>query len=254
MIISNKLNITYNAIMPDGKVISGSAESNTVTTEILTYSVLKDIRPDKTTVRIGESVLYTVTITDNSSTKLFNNSFAISHPDGASYVADSVKINGVAQPSYDPVIGFVLPDLNPDDTVIIEYELKADKPITVTHFAMLQYTVNDPLRSNVNYTENTDAVSLTVISDRVDVVKTVDKSYACKGEQLHYTINVINTGNIAKTDLVFKDPIPVGTTFVENSIRVNGIAYSSYNPETGFVLRKLSPGEKTTIEFDVKVN
>lgn len=173
MIISNKLNITYNAIMPDGKIIAESTESNTVTTEILTYSVLKDIRPDKTTVRIGESVLYTVTITNNSSTKLLNNSFAISHPDGASYVAGSVKINGVAQPNYDPVTGFMLPDLNPDDTVIIEYELKADKPITapVTHFATLQYTVNDPFRSNdVSYTENTDAVSITTQSNQVQTV------------------------------------------------------------------------------------
>lgn len=175
--------------MPDGKIIAESTESNTVTTEILTYSVLKDIRPDKTTVRIGGSVLYTVTITNNSSTKLFNNSFAISRPDGASYVAGSVKINGVAQPSYNPVTGFMLPDLNPDDTAIIKYELKADKPTTVpvTHFATLQYTVNDPFRSNVSYTENTDAVSLIVIPDKINnQVQTVIRQPYYNAETIYY--------------------------------------------------------------------
>ena len=50
MIISNKLNITYLIIMPDGETARAITESNTVNTEILSYSVPKIISSEKTTV------------------------------------------------------------------------------------------------------------------------------------------------------------------------------------------------------------
>lgn len=51
MLIPNKSNITYRAILPDSKRISEKTESNTVITEILSFSISKAIRSDKTTVR-----------------------------------------------------------------------------------------------------------------------------------------------------------------------------------------------------------
>lgn len=257
MIIPNKLNITYNATMPSGETSRVNAESNTVNTEILSYSVSKVIRSDKTSVQEGENVRNTVTITNNSATKLFNNLFTIKEPNGASYVAGSVKVNGVAYPTYEPIKGFSIPDLNPGESAVIEYELKANNPMTVspvTHYSTLNYTVTDTARGNVSYSENTDILSLNVIANRISVVKSVDKSFAVKGENLHYTVIITNTGSIAKNDIVFKDPIPDGTTFVSNSIKINGTRFSVYNPEIGFALQSLAPGEVRTVEFDVKVN
>ena len=218
--------------MPNGKRFAEKTESNAVNTDILSYSVLKEIRSDKTAVRVGNNAVYTVTVTNNSAAKLFNNLFSISRSN-ASFETGSVKINGDVQPTYDPVRGFALPDLNPGDTVVIEYKLKADKQISmpITHFATLHYTVNDPARGNVNYAENTDAVSLIIIYDKIT-----------------------NNGTTTKNGLIFIDPIPIGTELVENSIRIDGTVYSVYNPETGFVLRGLAPNETTAIEFDVKVN
>ncbi len=255
MLIPNKSNITYSAILPDSKRISEKTESNTVITEILSFSVSKAIRSDKTTVRVGENVRNTIVITNHSTTKLFRNYFTVPQTDGASFVEGSVKINGVAQPTYNPLTGFELPDLKPDETIIIEYEIKAEKPTTapIKNIATLRYSVNDPARGNVNYYENTDTLSIFVISDNISVIKTVDKSFAIKGEKLHYTVTVKNTGNITKTDLVFKDEIPDGTIFVANSIKIDGTTYSAYNPKMGFTLRSLTPNETLTVEFDVKV-
>lgn len=253
MLIPNKLNITYNVPTPDGKKILKSAESNTVITEILTYAVLKEIRSDKTSVPEGETFRVTVTVTNNSATEIFDNFLKVPKPDGADFIAGSVKINGVPQPDYDAERGFPLPDLSAGEKAVIEYDLKATAPVTVTHSAKLSYAVTDPARGKVNYSENTQTLSVKVISDKISVVKSVDKSFAVKGEKLHYTVKITNTGNITKTQLVFKDPIPYGTTFVTNSVKINGASYSLYNPATGFVLQSLAQGETLTVEFDVKV-
>lgn len=170
MLIPNKLNITYTAAMPDGRRFTETAQSNTVTTEILSYALLKEIRCDKTLVNVGETVCNYVTVTNNSTAKLLGNVFKISQPEGATLVAGSVKVNGVAQPTYDPVKGFTIGDLQPGETVVIEYEIKAHKPTTspVTHFANLQFTVNDPVRGSVNYSENTDTLSVNILYEKND--------------------------------------------------------------------------------------
>lgn len=250
MILTNTLHIAYLAKMPDGTTARTETESNTVRTEILSYAVTKAIRSDKTTVRAGETVRNTVTVTNHSATKLFRIVFSIPQPDGASYVAGSVKVNGVAQPNFDPITGFALPDLTPGATVVIEEATTTD----VTHFATLNYTVNDPERGDVDYVENTDTLSLKVVSDTISVVKSVDKAFAVKGEILCYTVTISNTGNVVKNELVFKDRIPDGATFVANSVRIDGTYYSVYYPEIGFALRSLAPGKVLTVAFDVQVN
>ncbi|MCI9504855.1 MAG: DUF11 domain-containing protein [Clostridia bacterium] len=223
----------------------------------MSYSISKVLRADKTSAKEGETVHNTVTVTNNSTTRLVYTFISNPTPEGATYVAGSVKVNGVTQPIYDPVKGFPLPELNPGDTVAIEYTIKPNEPIPttpITHFATLKYKVTDPIRGDVSYAENTETLSINVISDKISVVKKVDKAFAVAGEKLHYTITVVNSGNVIKNDLIFKDPIPEGATFVSNSVKIDGVSYPVYHPEIGFALRSLTPDNDLTIEFDVKVN
>lgn len=204
----------------------------------------------------GEIVHTTVTVTNNSETKLIYNFISNPTPNGASYVDGSVKVNGVTQ-TKDMITGFFLPDLNPGETLTVEYDMKIDSPMTVSPVidsSEFQYSVNAPARGAVSFKEYTNSNSINVISNKVRVVKAVDKAFAVKGENLHYTVTITNTGNVTKGDLIFKDPIPDGTTFVSNSIKIDGTDFSVYNPEIGFALRSLAPGETITVEFDVKVN
>lgn len=257
MIIPNQSNINFNFVLPDGQMEPGSATSNIVNTEILTYSVPKVKSGDKLFVREGETSVHTVAVTNNSQTKLFDMLFKDTMSDGASYVPGSVTVNGVSQPTYDPIAGFALPDLDPGQSVPITYTVRADSPMTqstVTDFATLNYSVNDPERGNVNFSENTNTVSLEVVSDRIEVVKSVNKTYAVKGDLLHYTSTLNNVGTMTKTNIVFKDPIPSGTTFVAGSVKIDGTPYPAYDPQSGFPIADLAAGASATVEFDVEVN
>ena len=257
MIISNKSNIAFNYVLPDGQTLPAEFDSNTVNTEILTYSVPKIKTGDKTFLQEGETSVHTVVITNNSQTQLFNQIFKDAMSGGATYVAGSVTVNGVSQPTYDLIAGFALPALNPGQAATVTYTIKANDPMTqtpVTNNATLNYTVDDPARGNVNFSENTNTIAVDIISNRLTNVKSVDKAFAVKGDNLHYTSIITNTGTLAKTDLVFTDPIPVRTTFTAGSVKINGATYPAYNPQTGFDLPDLAVGEAVTVEFDVKVN
>lgn len=257
MIIPNQSNIAFNYVLPDGQTIAAELDSNIVTTEILTYSVPKVKSGDKTFLQEGETSQHSVVITNNSQTQLFNLVFKDTMTSGATYVAGSVTVNGVSQPSYDPIAGFSLPALNSGQSVTVAYTIQANNPMTqtpVTNYATLNYTVDDPVRGNVNFSENTNTVSVQIISNRITNVKSVDKTYAVAGDTLHYTSVITNTGSLLKNNLVFTDPIPAGTTFVAGSVKINGTAYASYNPAIGFDLPDLAVGDAVTVEFDVTVN
>lgn len=47
---------------------------------------------------------------------------------------------------------------------------------------------------------------------------------------------------------------PAGTTFVPDSVKLDYIAQPGLNPETGFAVKNLNPGESTVVEFTVTVN
>ena len=196
-------------------------------------------------------------ITNNSGVALQNVTFKDVMTDGATYVSGSVEVNGVSQPSYDLITGFPLPDIPAGGSVSVSYTIIADDPLTttpVTNYATITYTVNDPNRGPVTYSENTNDVSIDVVSVRMTNVKSVDKGVAVSGETLHYTSVITNAGTVDKTDITFIDPIPAGTTFVPGSVRINGTVYPAYNPDAGFALPDLAAGESVTVEFDVTVN
>ncbi len=257
MNISNQSNVTYNAIIPDEGTIQGEATSNTVSTENLSSAIVKEITTSKTLVKAGEIVHNKVTVTNNSSAQLIYTFISNPTPKGGSYVAGSVKVNGVEQTNKDMISGFFLPDMNPGDTVVIEYDLKVDEPMTVNpvvDVSQYQYTVNKPKLDKLKYKEYTDKITLNVISEKLSVVKSVDKTYAVKGETLTYTITITNEGNVDINDIYFRDNIPQGTTFVENSVIVDGVSNPAYLPEIGYKVADLAPNQSTTTSFKVIVN
>lgn len=257
MNIQNQSSVSYNAEAPDKTNVPGSTTSNTVTTEVLTDAITKVITTDKTFAKEGELVHTTVTITNNSSAVLTPAFIINQAPDGASFVDGSVKINGVAVPA-DPVSGITLPVINSGDSIKVEYDMKINSPSTVntvTNSAEFRYDVGDPESGIIKtYTEPTNSVTINVVNDKLEVVKSVDKTFAVKGEKLTYTITFTNKGNININDIYFTDNIPQGTTFVNGSVTVNGQTISAYRPDVGYSVASLAPDGSATTSFQVTIN
>lgn len=257
MNITNKSNITYNAVEPDNSEVAGSLVSNTVNTEVLSDVISKEMVFDKTFAKEGEIVHNIVTISNGSSADLSSAFISSPAPKGASYVKGSVKINGTAQPDADPATGLRLPDLESTEIIIIEFDMKIDSPATattITNSADFQFNVIDPIKGNVTFNEPTNAATVNVVISKLSVVKSVDKAFAVKGDTLTYTITFTNEGNINIKDIYFTDNIPQGTTFVEGSVWINDQNPASYRPDTGYNVANLPPNDTAVTRFQVTVD
>lgn len=252
MLIPNQSNTLFSYTLPDGSTQSETRLSNIVNTEIITYSFTKVKTSDQVFLQEGDEAVQTVTLNNTSLLTISNIYFTDTLSSGATYVSGSVTVNGVPQPSYNPAAGFPLADIPPNGVTVVNYSIQANNPLTsplVTNYATLVYTADGR-----NFSENSNMVEIAIVSNRLSIVKSVDKSVAARGENLHYTSLITNTGTLLKTNLVFTDPVPSGTTFVSGSVKIDGVAQPSYNPATGFPLANLAVGNSTTVEFDVTVN
>lgn len=252
MLIPNQSEIEYSFTLPDGEVITETKQSNIVNTEILTYSFTKEKSSDKDFLQEGETATQTVVLTNNSQVNITNAFFADTMSAGASYVDGSVTVGGVSEPTFDLVAGFDIGDFAPGASLTITYQITADNPRTqplVNNYGTVNYTAEER-----NLSENTNTVEIALVSNRLTITKEVDKSVAVKGEKLHYTSTITNTGSLIKTNLSFTDDIPAGTTFIVDSVLVDGVAKPGLNPQNGFALDDLGVGESVVVEFDVLVN
>ena len=99
-----------------GALVSPAAGSTTVAvSNFLTPEVTPVAGTLFVSAQEGETARHTVVVTNNSKAKLYNMFFTDTMSEGASYEPASVSVNGVDKPLFDPVAGFNLPDMEPDD-------------------------------------------------------------------------------------------------------------------------------------------
>ncbi|MBP7964633.1 MAG: DUF11 domain-containing protein [Caldilineaceae bacterium] len=92
-----------------------------------------------------------------------------------------------------------------------------------------------------------------VVTPPVTLQKVVDRPFVSVGDTLHYTLTVTNTGS-AVDGLRVMDPLPVGTSFVPDSVTAS-VGQAFYNGDTGQIEWQGALQEQTqaTIGFQVVV-
>lgn len=98
--------------------------SNEMTVFILENEVLLLKSADKTYVKSGEEVTFTIKISNIGTLTNTNVVFFDPIPEGATFVAGSVKIDGVENSSADPQSGISLKDLSAGAEMTVEFKVK----------------------------------------------------------------------------------------------------------------------------------
>lgn len=256
--VTNTSNIQFSyKIDPTGSVITKDQASNTVTTNIVLgkLNVVKVV--DKPIATIGDELIYTVTLTNVGNVIDSNVLFQDIPSTGVIFKENSVKVNNISQPTYNPITGFSLGDIGIGNVVTVQFAVvvvSVPKTNQVTNQATISFEFlvdqKQPVYTETSYS---NTVTTNIALGNLSVTKAVNKKYATIGEEITYTIVIENIGNINATNVVFKDPTPNNTVFVIGSVTINGVAYPNYNPSAGFNLNTIVPGQIITVVYKVQL-
>ncbi|MEA3320354.1 MAG: DUF11 domain-containing protein [Bacillota bacterium] len=72
----------------------------------------------------GDVLTYTISITNNGVVEATNVFFEDDLPSGGAFISNTVRINGILQPGYDPEVGFPLDPIPVGETVTVSFKIR----------------------------------------------------------------------------------------------------------------------------------
>lgn len=254
--IENQSSIEYEyRIDPTADPLSGDAESNITSTELVLGQLSMVKQVDKQYATIGDILTYTTTITNTGTLLASSIVFTDIIPTGATFVSGSVIVDGTPQPTYNPNTGFSLGSLLVlgSRTVTFQVEVTSlPSPNILNNQSSV--TFNYVVIVVVPGSSSSNVVTTTVNVTDIEMEKTASVDIVESGDTLTYTTVITNNGNVDATDIIFIDIVSSELTFVTGSVVVGGVSQPTYDPNVGFNIGTLEPGEDITVVFDTTVN
>ncbi len=248
----NTANIVYDFIFnPDFAPIQKSTTSNTTFVQINDADIVSLKTVDLTSVTIGDVLTYTTTLTNTGNTDATALVFTDNIPGGTTFIDGSVLVNNIPQLNANPSTGILLGTIAPNISIPVTFSVTVVAlPASgrIQNQSTSRYTINSEEQistSNITFTE--------VISANIIATKTTPIQYADLQTIIPYTISITNNGNIQVENIIVTDIIPTNTSFIENSVIVNGSARPNDNPLSGIQLDNIPPNTTATILFQVRV-
>lgn len=253
-VIQNQGILNYDVIIdPTQPPQPRQQESNRtdVTVENINLSSVKTV--NTAFAEVGDTLTYTVTLTNTSTFTLNNIVFTDLDPTGTTFIPGSVTINGTPSGG-NPNTGIPLSPLAPGGVATVAYQVNvtsvpASNPTINIASTSFEY-VPGPGQPPVQEISSSNPVTTTIVQEQLTFTKTANTATIGVGGVITYSVQVVNEGTVPFLNAVLTDIIEAGTTFIPNSVTING-APSTDNPNTGITLGTLAPGSTTTVVFQV---
>lgn len=257
---------TMSTLTEDAVYTFGEDEEtdDTLTAQWIKIDVNKESDVATGDVVEGQEVTYTITAT-NSGTVDGTAIIKDSAPEGTTFIENSIKINGEATTYTEEDLqnGINIP-VEKGTSSTISFIVKVNK---LTNGDIIDNTaqLKDITVSEESEEKESNNVQLRYVEPIISQSKLVstenEKEYVVNGEVVTYTINISNEGFLGK-DVIIKDTIPEGTTFVDESIKINGVQCqkadgtkpTALDLENGVGLNIPAETMDNTLSFDVTIN
>ncbi|MGL6105700.1 hypothetical protein [Romboutsia sp.] len=238
--------------------------TNTVSTQINHADIIPVKLVDKELSFVGETLTYTIGFTNTGNVSGTNLFFTDTTPTATTFIANSITIDGVTIPGATlelPSGGVTLPDLGVNQSTTLTFKVvittvPSPDP-NILNIGVVQYDhIVDPSSPNLDHEVKYSNIAHTFTYPPSDAFKIVNLDYATVGDTLTYIISWHNVSGLEQTNIVVVDTLPNDTTFVLNSVTVDGITIpdATVTPPNGINVGTLANDQRTTITFKVTVD
>lgn len=257
--IQNSASLQYSFIVdPNLPALVRNAASNIVTTQINTANIIATKLTSTNFADVGDIILYATILTNNGNIPAANVTFTDIIPAGTLFIPNTVTINNVPIANANPANGISIGTIGANSSRTVAFQvfvptIPAVNPITNQSGTTFQYTY-DPSKPAVMQMVASNTVQTTINNASIAATKSADKQFANVNDIITYTTTLTNNGNTLASNVIFTDVIPNGTSFIPNSVTVNGNALPNVNPASGIAIDPIDPNTNTIISFQVQVN
>ena len=200
---------------------------------------VSDPTPDE-----GDTITYTLTVTNNGPAMATNVSVRDVLPDGVTYVSHS------GAGSYNPNSGYwTIGALEEGESAVLHIvaTVNAGTAGTVITNAIVGVSMD---QDDTNVTEDDLEEDISVGNETdLAVTKTVNDPSPIEGQTVAFTLTVTNNGPATATNVSLTDPLPDGVTYVSHS------GDGTYGPDTGvWTIGTLEEGESAVLSIVATVD
>ncbi len=167
------------------------------------------------TPNVGETISYTITLSDNGPDAATNARVTDVLPAGVSFVSDTPS-----QGTYNPGTGlWIAGTVNVGSPVTLVILATVTSPAPQTNTATITHSDQfDPDTAN-----NTATTTTTPQQADLSVTKTVDDPTPNVGDTISYTVTLTDNGPDAATNVTLQDLLPAGLSLVTDAARPGGL-------------------------------
>ena len=219
--------------------------------DVADLSLQKTVSP--TTVSINDNVVFTIRVTNSGPNNASGITVSDHLPPGYTYVSD----NGAGK--YNNTTGiWNVGNLNNGNSLTLQITAKVNVATAANYINTAEIETAkqvDPDSTPGNGLPEDDMASahVTLKSADLELTKTVSPTSAAAGQQVNFTINVINKGPGNATGVNVQDIIPVGFTLIPGSVS-NGGVYEVANASVDWKNLVLASGANINLTFNAFVN
>lgn len=242
---------TIDPAVPNGG--TGTSSSNPAATQINSAIVTADKTADLAFANVGDTITYTVTLTNTGNVVASNVVLTDVIPAGTTFIPGSL-LGATGTP---PTLTLVNP-VPAGGSITVTFKVKVNtipnpNPLKNTASAAFIYTVDPANPGSAQGTAISPVAETQVNTAHLVVLKSANKPFSYIGDIITYQISVQNTGNVSANNVILTDLLPAGVSYVPGSLIVSA-AYSGTLASGLTLTNAIAAGQIITLSFQAKVD